>query len=87
MTGVTSGAGTAYLSGATEFTPVFSEVRVTRSLVLFVCFVDRCLSLSFFFCRFCSLCCLFLFDLRILINHYGIFKLFQQSSPMQTKHA
>ena len=28
--------------------PVFSEVCVTRSLVLFVCFVDRCLS----FCAF-----------------------------------
>jgi hypothetical protein len=30
-------------SGAPEFT-VFSGVRVTRSLVLYVCFVDRCLS-------------------------------------------
>ena len=28
--------------------PVFSEVRVTRSLVLCVCFVDRCLLLCFF---------------------------------------
>jgi hypothetical protein len=28
--------------------PVFSEVRVTRSLYLYVCFVDRCLS----FCPF-----------------------------------
>jgi hypothetical protein len=28
--------------------PVFSGVRVTRSLVLYVCFVDRCLS----FCTF-----------------------------------
>jgi hypothetical protein len=28
--------------------PIFSEVRVTRSLVLYVCFVDRCLS----FCTF-----------------------------------
>jgi hypothetical protein len=41
--------------------PVISGVRVTRSLVLYVCFVDRCLS----FCTF-SLCCLF-FDIRILI--------------------
>ena len=47
-TGATSGAGTAYPSGAPEFTPVFSGVRVTRSLVLYVCFVDRCLS----FCSF-----------------------------------
>ena len=37
--------------------PVFSEVRVTRSLVLGVCFVDRCLSFctfSFGHCVFCS---------------------------------
>jgi hypothetical protein len=46
-TGVTSGAGT-YPSGASEFTLVLSGVRVTRSLVLYVCFVDRCLS----FCTF-----------------------------------
>jgi hypothetical protein len=37
-----------YPSGAAEFTPVFSGVRVIRSLVLCVCFVDRCLS----FCAF-----------------------------------
>ena len=44
---------------------LFSEVRVTRSLVLYVCFVDRCLS----FCIFLiwPLWCLF-FDLRILIT-------------------
>ena len=28
--------------------PVFSGVRVTRSLVLYVCFVDRCLSFCVF---------------------------------------
>jgi hypothetical protein len=51
-TGATSGAGTAYPSGAPEFISVFSGVvRVNRSLVLCVCFVDRCLS----FCTF-SLC-------------------------------
>jgi len=46
--------------------PVFSGVRVTRSLVLCVCFVDRCLS----FCPFLfwPLCCLFFFNLRILIT-------------------
>jgi hypothetical protein len=47
-TGATSGAETAYPSGAPEFTPVVTGVRVTRSLVLYVCFVDRCLS----FCTF-----------------------------------
>ena len=43
--------------------PVFSGVRVTWSLVLCVCFVDRYLS---FFFR--PLCCLFFFDLQILIT-------------------
>jgi hypothetical protein len=42
--------------------PVFSGVRVTRSLALYVCFVDHCL---YFFCW--PLCCLF-FDLCILIT-------------------
>jgi hypothetical protein len=36
--------------------PVFSGVSVTRSLVLCVCFVDRCLSFCLFF--FWPLCCL-----------------------------
>jgi hypothetical protein len=44
----------------------FSGVRVTRSLVLFVCFVDRCLSFFFW-----PLCCLSVFDLRILITPLG----------------
>jgi len=38
------------------------ELRVTRSLVLYVCFVDRCL---YFF--FWPLCCLFFLDIQILI--------------------
>ena len=46
--------------------PVFSGVRVTRSLVLYVCFVDRCLSFCTF--SFWPLCCLFFFDIRILIT-------------------
>jgi len=41
--------------------PMFSGVRVTRSLVLCVCFVDRCLSFFLW-----PLCCLFFFGLRIL---------------------
>ena len=44
--------------------PVFSGVRVTRSLVLYV-FVDHCLSYCTF--SFSHLCCLF-FDIRILIT-------------------
>ena len=34
------------LPGHLRSPPVFSGVRVTRSLVLYVCFVDRCLSYS-----------------------------------------
>jgi hypothetical protein len=44
--------------------PVFSGVRVTRSIVVYVCFVDRYLSFCTFF-RPSS--CLFFFDIRILI--------------------
>jgi hypothetical protein len=47
-TGATSGAGTAFLSEVHEFTMVFSGVRVTRSLVLCVMFVDHCLSFCIF---------------------------------------
>ena len=43
--------------------PVLSGVRVTQSLVLYVCFVDRCLS----FCTFSFGHCLF-FDIWILIT-------------------
>ena len=46
--------------------PVFSGVRVTRSLVLCVCFVDRCLSFCIILCW--PLCSLFFFDIRILIT-------------------
>jgi hypothetical protein len=45
-------------------TYIFSGVRVTRSLVLCVCFVDRCFSFGTLF--FWLLCCLFFIDLRIL---------------------
>ena len=41
-TGATSEAGSTYPPGAPEFTPVFSGVHYTQSLVLYVCFVDRC---------------------------------------------
>ena len=46
--------------------PVCSGVRVTRSLVLYVCFVDRCLSFGTFSFGHCV--CLFFFDIRILIT-------------------
>jgi hypothetical protein len=52
--------------------PVFSGVRVTRSLVLYVCFVDRCLSFVLF---------LLAIVLSVLLRYmdsdcpFGIFKL------------
>jgi len=48
--------GTAYPSGAPEFTPGFSGVRVAQSLVLCVCFVDRCLSFCTFSFGQCVVC-------------------------------
>ena len=70
--------------------PVFSGVRVTRSLILYVCFVDQCLS----FCTFSfGHCVVFFFDIRILItplvsskSYYtplqkSIFDLFGQCPP------
>jgi hypothetical protein len=63
-TDVTRGGGTAHPSGTPLSSPlVFSWVRVTLSLVLCVCFVDRCLYFIFW-----PLCCLFFFDIRILIT-------------------
>ena len=53
--------------------PVFSGVRDTRSLVLYVCFVDRCLSFVLF---------LLAIVLSVLLRYtdsdfpFGIFKLF-----------
>jgi len=54
-------------------TPIFSCVHVTRSSVLCVCFVDRCLSLVLFL-----LAIVFFVVLRITDSDYpfGIFKLF-----------
>ena len=57
LTRVSLVAGIAYPSGAPEFTPVISGVRVTRSLVSYVCFVDRCLYF-----------CLILFLLAIVLS-------------------
>ena len=74
----TSGAETYHRSGAHEFILDFvSGVRVTRFLVLYVCFVDRCLSFCIFF--------LFAIVLSVLLLYtdhdytFGIFKLFFQT--------
>ena len=56
--------------------PVFSGVRVTRSLVLYVCFVDRRLSFCIFsFCH-CVVCSLIY---RFSLPPFGIFNLFLTS--------
>ena len=45
-----------FLLPATKNESVFSGVRVTRSLVLYVCFVDRCLSFCLFSFGHCVVC-------------------------------
>jgi hypothetical protein len=54
--------------------PVFSGVRVTRSLVLYVCFVDRCL----FFCTFsfghCVVCSSSIYGFWMFHNNPWILK-------------
>ena len=52
--------------------PVFNGVRVTRSLVLYVCFVDRCLS----FCTFSFDHCVVCSSIYDSDCPFGIFKLF-----------
>jgi hypothetical protein len=55
ITGATSEAGTAYPFGAPKLIPRFSGVRVTRSLVLYVCFVDCYVGCLYPFSR-CAYC-------------------------------
>ena len=55
-TGGTSGVGTAYPSGASRFTPGFQRSSFTLSLVLCVCFVNRCLSFCTFSVGHCAVC-------------------------------
>jgi hypothetical protein len=51
-TGATSGVGSVNPSEAREFIHDFSGVSVTRSFVLYVYFVNRCLSFCIFFVVF-----------------------------------
>jgi hypothetical protein len=44
--GVTSGAGISTFPEHPSSTPVFSGIRIVRTLVLCACFVDHCLPLS-----------------------------------------
>jgi hypothetical protein len=54
--------------------PVFSWVRVTRSLVLYVCFVDCCLSFCTFSFGYCVVCSSSIYT--FWLPPFGIFKLF-----------
>jgi len=70
-TGATSGAGTAYPSGAHEFTPVLVEIVWLDLYFSVWCFVDRCSSPSL-------MAIVFSVRLRLTDSDYpfGIFKLF-----------
>ena len=54
--------------------PVFSGVRVTRSLVLYVCFDDRCLSFCTFSFGHCVVCSSSIYG--FWLPPFDIFKLF-----------
>ena len=56
--------------------PVFSGVRVTRSLVLCICFVDRCLSFCTFSFGHCVVCSSSLYGFWLPL---WIFKLFTRT--------
>ena len=65
-TGATNGAGTAYPSGAPEFTPDF-QWGSCYSIFSFICMFCRSLFVLLYF-FFWPLCCLFFFDIWILIT-------------------
>jgi hypothetical protein len=76
--GATSGAGTAYPSGASEFTP-----GSCYSIFSVMCMFCRSLFVVLYF-FFWPLCCLFFFDIRILITPFGIFKFFLTIDNLQS---
>jgi len=71
MTGTTRGAGTVTLPEHLGSPQVFSGIRVTRSLVLNVCFVDRCLSFCTFSFGHCVVCPPSIY--RLWLPPFGIF--------------
>jgi hypothetical protein len=77
------GAGTANPSGTPEFTPGFNGVCVTRSLVVCVCFVDRCLSFCPFSFGHCVVCSSAIHVFWLL---FGIFKLFKTTTEIFIYH-
>ena len=60
---------TAYPSGAPELTPGLNGVRVTRSLVLCVCFVDCCLSFCSVSVGHCVVCSSSLYGFWLPLCH------------------
>ena len=66
LTGVTTETGTAYPSGAPEFTPGFLW-GPCYSIFSFICMFCRLLFVLLYF-FFWPLCSLFFFDIRILIT-------------------
>jgi hypothetical protein len=60
-------SGTAYLSGAPVFTPGFSGVCVTRSLVV-ECFVDRCFYFLFLSFGHCVVCLSSIYGFRLSLS-------------------
>ena len=75
-TGATSRAGTIYPSGTPEFTPTFQWAS-HYSILRFMCMCCRSLLVLCSFV-FWSLCCLFFFDIRILITSL----VFSNSTPV-----
>jgi hypothetical protein len=62
--------------------PVFSGVRVTRSLVLYVCFVDHCLSFCTFSFGHCVVCSSSIYGFWLLLWYLKnlLIKILSQSS-------
>ena len=77
MTGATSEAETVALPEHLSCSPVFSGVRVARSIVFNVVFVDPCLSLCPFL--YWPLYCLSVFELRLLDTSLAYLILFYLS--------
>ena len=58
--------------------PVFNGVRVIPSLVLYVCFVDRCLSFWIFSFGHCGVCSFSIYGFWVLLNSYYEYKGFNR---------
>ena len=63
---------------------VFSGFRVTRSLVLCVCFVDHCLSFCTFSFGHCVVCSSLIYG--FWLPPFGVFKLFLQNYDRLQQH-